>query len=355
MPAGSVDLGQRESADRARSLIESGRCDPTLFRNMLATVLPAARDTWVDRALGLDAIPEDGPSFRAAASRTCLPGRRPVAAYRARARGRRRRLRRRRLGPGTGGGAGAPAHRRPGDRRRGPAGLRRASRALAMRLRLRSASFLSGDAGDRPPADRRLCVLPLLPVQRPPPREAARRSRTDRPHPPDSGLRRRSPAAPRPWLQAGAAAVPDLSIYRSTSASPPVERGRHRARHEAPAHRRGHLRRHGPRGDPWRRCRPAPSFAPRRRRRRAATARRDAANGAPERRLRAHPPPGIQGWTCMFKDARKVGGSDGHDLVSGRRLQAAPDDCAMRSSLVPLLALTRVAGCSGKRVRLTRR
>ena len=69
MPAGSVDLGQRESADRARSLIESGRCDPALFRNMLATVPPAARDTWVDRALGLDAIPEDGPDL----PRGCVP------------------------------------------------------------------------------------------------------------------------------------------------------------------------------------------------------------------------------------------------------------------------------------------
>lgn len=58
-----VDEKQRESAERVRSLIGQSLCDPALFRGELTRIPPLARDTWVDLALGLDALPEDGPQL----------------------------------------------------------------------------------------------------------------------------------------------------------------------------------------------------------------------------------------------------------------------------------------------------
>jgi SAM-dependent methyltransferase len=65
----SADENLRGSADRARALIESGRCAPASFRQLLGGIPPAARDAWVDRALGIEAIPEDGPEL----PRGCVP------------------------------------------------------------------------------------------------------------------------------------------------------------------------------------------------------------------------------------------------------------------------------------------
>jgi SAM-dependent methyltransferase len=61
----AAERGEREqeSAARVRSLIERGRCDPTLFRAELTRVPFDARDAWVDRVFGLGAPPEDGPQL----------------------------------------------------------------------------------------------------------------------------------------------------------------------------------------------------------------------------------------------------------------------------------------------------
>jgi SAM-dependent methyltransferase len=58
-----VDAGDRESAERVRSLIERGRCDPSLFRVELTRIPPVTRDAWVDQVFGLGAPPEDGPEL----------------------------------------------------------------------------------------------------------------------------------------------------------------------------------------------------------------------------------------------------------------------------------------------------
>ena len=58
-----MDAGDRESAERVRSLIEQGQCDPSLFRAELTRIPPGARDAWVDQVLGLAAPPEDGPEL----------------------------------------------------------------------------------------------------------------------------------------------------------------------------------------------------------------------------------------------------------------------------------------------------
>ena len=266
---------------------------------------PAARDTWVDRALGLDAIPEDGPEL----PRGCVPylpcpvdallrliAHAPVGAADVF------------VDVGSGlGRAAALVHLLTGAPAIGvevqPAHVA-ASRALAMRLRLRSASFLSGDAAEIVPqltagsvfflycpfSGDRLVKLPPI--------------RTNRPQPPDSCLRRRSPSAPLRLAPGGAAIVPrprDLSQHRRAEPVDAVT-----SSDAAPAHSRGYLRRHEPRGDRGADAARARTSRPRRRRGGNPTARRRAANGVPQHRLgELHPPPGIRGWTCMFKTLAK--------------------------------------------------
>ena len=58
-----MDAEDRESAERVRSLIERGQCDPAQFRAALTRIPPVARDAWVDQVLGLGAPPEDGPQL----------------------------------------------------------------------------------------------------------------------------------------------------------------------------------------------------------------------------------------------------------------------------------------------------
>jgi SAM-dependent methyltransferase len=64
-----MDEAQRDSAERIRALIERGPMAPALFREALTSIPPAERDAWVDRVLGLDSIPEDGPEL----PRGCVP------------------------------------------------------------------------------------------------------------------------------------------------------------------------------------------------------------------------------------------------------------------------------------------
>jgi SAM-dependent methyltransferase len=63
------DPSETLSADRIRSLIERGRCDPSLLRATLSGVPPVAREAWVDLALGLGEAPDDGPEL----PRGCVP------------------------------------------------------------------------------------------------------------------------------------------------------------------------------------------------------------------------------------------------------------------------------------------
>ncbi len=58
-----MDEGDRERAERIRSLIERRKCDPFLFRAELTRVPPVTRDAWVDRVFGLGAPPDDGPEL----------------------------------------------------------------------------------------------------------------------------------------------------------------------------------------------------------------------------------------------------------------------------------------------------
>jgi SAM-dependent methyltransferase len=64
-----VEAGERDSAERARRLIERGRHDPSEFRESLLRVAPDARDAWVDAVLGLGELPDDGPDL----PRECVP------------------------------------------------------------------------------------------------------------------------------------------------------------------------------------------------------------------------------------------------------------------------------------------
>lgn len=64
-----VEEKHRESAEWIRSLLPSARATPAVFREALLGVPPAERDAWVDRVLGLDAVPDDGPEL----PRGCVP------------------------------------------------------------------------------------------------------------------------------------------------------------------------------------------------------------------------------------------------------------------------------------------
>ena len=53
----------RDSADRIRARIQTGRCDPAQFRAALTDVPPLSRDAWVDFVFGLNALPDDEPNL----------------------------------------------------------------------------------------------------------------------------------------------------------------------------------------------------------------------------------------------------------------------------------------------------
>jgi SAM-dependent methyltransferase len=64
-----VDQTHRDSAERMRGLLSSTEATPALFRAVLTTVPPTARDAWVDLVFGLDELPDDGPEL----PRGCAP------------------------------------------------------------------------------------------------------------------------------------------------------------------------------------------------------------------------------------------------------------------------------------------
>lgn len=209
-----------------RAVLEGGGYTPALFRDALGAVPPVARDAWVDLALGLEVIAEDGPDL----PRGCVPylpcsvdallrliEHAPVGAGDVF------------VDVGSGlGRAAALVHLLTGAPAIGvevqPA-LVAASRALALRLRLRSASFLSGDAGEIVPqltagsvfflycpfsGDRLVKLLAELePIARTRP---IRICAVDLPLP------------PCPWLQVAPPLSHDLAIYRSIGESHPSTR-----------------------------------------------------------------------------------------------------------------------------------
>ena len=56
-----MDEAHRESADRTRAMIQRG--DRGAFRAVLRGIPAPARDAWVDRVLGLELPPDDGPEL----------------------------------------------------------------------------------------------------------------------------------------------------------------------------------------------------------------------------------------------------------------------------------------------------
>jgi SAM-dependent methyltransferase len=212
-----MDAALRDEADRVRSLIAGGRCEPPRFRELLVAVPAVARDAWVDRALGLREIPDDG----AALPRGCVPylpcavdtlirltEHAPVAASDVF------------VDVGSGlGRASALVHLLTGAQAIGveiqPA-LVEASRALAADLCLESLSFLQGDAVEIVPAlgvgsvfllycpfsGERLAKL-LFGLESIPRQRAIRLCCVDLPLP------------PCPWLEWAPPPSHDLAIYRA--------------------------------------------------------------------------------------------------------------------------------------------
>ncbi|MBM4779749.1 MAG: hypothetical protein GQE15_18750 [Archangiaceae bacterium] len=52
-----------EDAHSIRELVLEGKATPALVRDALNSIAPRARDAWVDRLLGLEEIPDDGPAL----------------------------------------------------------------------------------------------------------------------------------------------------------------------------------------------------------------------------------------------------------------------------------------------------
>lgn len=65
----SMDDCHVRSADQVRQCIADRTHAPLAFRAALLAVPPDARDAWLDRVLGLDALPDDGPEL----PRGCVP------------------------------------------------------------------------------------------------------------------------------------------------------------------------------------------------------------------------------------------------------------------------------------------
>ncbi|MHB8419064.1 MAG: hypothetical protein ACYDCL_13385 [Myxococcales bacterium] len=64
-----MDECHRESAARARALIERDGSTPALLQAALLSVPPQDRDTWIDTVFGLGDLPDDGPDL----PRGCTP------------------------------------------------------------------------------------------------------------------------------------------------------------------------------------------------------------------------------------------------------------------------------------------
>jgi SAM-dependent methyltransferase len=59
----------REDAARMRALLLGGGAPPDVLRSALAAIPPGGRDGWVDRLLGIETVPDDGPDL----PRGCVP------------------------------------------------------------------------------------------------------------------------------------------------------------------------------------------------------------------------------------------------------------------------------------------
>lgn len=64
-----MDLADQKRAEKMRARLERGDHDCALFRGELLQASPLSRDAWLDCALGLTEVAEDGPSLPAG----CVP------------------------------------------------------------------------------------------------------------------------------------------------------------------------------------------------------------------------------------------------------------------------------------------
>lgn len=64
-----MEARHRRSAAKTRRAIERGQHDASGFRSTLLSVPASARDSWIDLVLGLEELPDDGPSL----PRGCVP------------------------------------------------------------------------------------------------------------------------------------------------------------------------------------------------------------------------------------------------------------------------------------------
>jgi SAM-dependent methyltransferase len=215
-----VDAGRRQSAERLRSRIERGQCEPSLFRAELTRIPPVTRDAWIDLVFGLGAPPEDGRDLPVG----CVPYL-PCSVDALLRLVDHARVRASDLFVDIGAGVGRAAalvHLLTGASAMGvevqPA-LVAAARELVARLRLSGVSFVEGDAARPTDAwaagsvfllycpfsgDRLTTLLAdLEPIAR---THAIRVCCVDLPLP------------ARPWLQQMPPASLDLTIYRSTLA-----------------------------------------------------------------------------------------------------------------------------------------
>ncbi len=64
-----MEESHRASAARVRGLIECALHEPSAFRSALLEVPPTKRDAWLDLALGVGEVPDDGPEL----PRGCVP------------------------------------------------------------------------------------------------------------------------------------------------------------------------------------------------------------------------------------------------------------------------------------------
>ncbi len=64
-----MEARHRDSAERMRALLEGGAHEPYRFRAALREIPAIERDAWLDLALGLGELPEDGPEL----PKGCVP------------------------------------------------------------------------------------------------------------------------------------------------------------------------------------------------------------------------------------------------------------------------------------------
>jgi SAM-dependent methyltransferase len=216
-----TERNDREGADWIRSRVQHGQHDREAFREALLRVAPSERDAWLDRVLGLGALPDDGPDL----PRGCVPYF-PCSVDALLRMAEQARVSASDVFVDVGSGLGRAAafvHLLTGAEAIGlevQSGLLSAARDLTTRLRLSRVSFIEGDAATLPgivavgsvfffycpfSGDRLVNVLHDL--------EVIARTRMIRVCCLDL------PLPPCPWLALESQLAGDLAIYRSRASS----------------------------------------------------------------------------------------------------------------------------------------